>query len=74
MYAGQVLDAGQVTVELNTVFQKLVAVLSKIDPAKLNVTLGAIAAAVNGRGHEIGQMLSRSGRLFWRPWSPACRP
>lgn len=58
MYAGQVLDAGQVTVELNTVFQKLVAVLSKIDPTKLNVTLGAIAAAVDGRGHEIGQMLS----------------
>ena len=58
MYAGQVLDAGQVTVEINTVFQKLVAVLSKIDPTKLNVTLGAIAAAVNGRGHEIGQMLS----------------
>lgn len=58
MHAGQVLDVGQVTVEINTVFQKLVAVLSKIDPAKLNETLGAIAAAVNGRGHEIGQMLS----------------
>jgi phospholipid/cholesterol/gamma-HCH transport system substrate-binding protein len=58
MYAGQVLDAGRVTVEINTVFQKLVAMLSMIDPPKLNETLGAIAAAVNGRGHEIGQMLS----------------
>lgn len=58
MHAGQVFDAGQVTVEINTVFQKLVAVLSKLDPAKLNETLGAIAAAVDGRGHEIGQMLS----------------
>ncbi|HET6734418.1 MCE family protein [Mycobacterium sp.] len=58
MYPGQVLAAQQVTVEINTVFEKLTSVLSKIDPAKLNQTLGAIAAAVNGRGHEIGQMLS----------------
>jgi virulence factor Mce-like protein len=58
MYPGQVLDAQQVTVEINTVFEQLTSVLSKIDPAKLNQTLGAIASAVNGRGHEIGQMLS----------------
>jgi phospholipid/cholesterol/gamma-HCH transport system substrate-binding protein len=58
MYAGQVLDAGQVTVEINTVFEQLTAVLAKIDPPKLNQTLGAIASALNGRGHEIGQMLS----------------
>jgi ABC-type transporter Mla subunit MlaD len=31
--------------------------LSKIEPAKLNETLGAIASGVNGRGHKIGQML-----------------
>src|ERR1700736_6202008 len=55
MYPGQVLDAQQVTVEINTVFEQLTSVLSKIDPAKLNQTLGAIASAVNGRGHEIGQ-------------------
>ena len=64
MYAGQVLDGGRVTVEINTVFQKLVAVLSKIDPAKLNETLGAIAAAVSGRGHQIGQMLSDLDAFF----------
>jgi len=29
--------------------------LSAIDPAKLNETLGAIASAVHGRGHRIGQ-------------------
>lgn len=56
MYAGQVLDARQVTVEINTVFQRLTQVLSTIDPTKLNETLGAIASAVNGRGHEMGQM------------------
>jgi phospholipid/cholesterol/gamma-HCH transport system substrate-binding protein len=58
MYSGQVLDAGHVTVEINTVFQQLTHVLSKIDPAKLNETLGAIASAFNGRGQKIGQALS----------------
>jgi len=58
MYAGQVLDADHVTVEINTVFEELTSVLAKIDPAKLNETLGAIASALNGRGHKIGQTLS----------------
>jgi phospholipid/cholesterol/gamma-HCH transport system substrate-binding protein len=58
MYAGQVLDAGRVTVEINTVFQQLTSVLAQLDPAKLNETLGALASALNGRGHNIGQMLS----------------
>jgi virulence factor Mce-like protein len=56
--AGQVLDGKHVTVEINTVFQQLTSLLATIDPAKLNETLGAIASAVNGRGHKIGQMLS----------------
>ena len=42
----------------NTVFENLTSVLSKIDPPKLNETLGAIASAVNGRGEKIGQMLT----------------
>jgi phospholipid/cholesterol/gamma-HCH transport system substrate-binding protein len=55
---GAVLQNKDVTVEINTVFQQLTSVLSTIDPAKLNETLGGIASAVNGRGHKIGQMLS----------------
>jgi virulence factor Mce-like protein len=58
LHGGQVLDGKHVTVEINTVFQELTSVLSKVDPAKLNETLGAIASAVNGRGHKIGQTLS----------------
>ncbi|PJE19920.1 MAG: MCE-family protein, partial [Mycobacterium sp.] len=54
----QVLEGKGVTVEVNTVFQQLTNLLSNIDPAKLNETLGAIAAAMNGRGHKIGQALS----------------
>jgi phospholipid/cholesterol/gamma-HCH transport system substrate-binding protein len=56
--AGQVLDAAHVTVEVNTVFEQLTSVLSKVEPAKLNETLGAIASALNGRGEKIGQTLS----------------
>jgi len=58
MHAGQVLDAKSVTVEINTVFEQLTSVLSKIEPAKLNETLGALASALNGRGHKVGQMLA----------------
>jgi phospholipid/cholesterol/gamma-HCH transport system substrate-binding protein len=58
LHGGQVLDGKHVTVEINTVFQELTSVLSKVDPAKLNETLGAIASAVSGRGHKIGQTLS----------------
>jgi phospholipid/cholesterol/gamma-HCH transport system substrate-binding protein len=58
MHAGQVLDAGHVTVEINTVFQQLTSLLRKIDPAKLNETLGALATALNGRGGRLGQTFS----------------
>jgi virulence factor Mce-like protein len=55
--AGQVIDGKHVTVEINTVFQQLVSVLSQIEPAKLNQTLGAIAKSLNGRGNKFGQTL-----------------
>ena len=52
------IQGQHVTVEINTVFQQLVTVLDKIDPAKLNETLGAVATAFNGRGEKIGQTLA----------------
>jgi virulence factor Mce-like protein len=55
LHAGQVLDSEHVTVEVNTLFQRLVSVFDKIDPAKLNETFGALAQAVSGRGEKIGQ-------------------
>jgi phospholipid/cholesterol/gamma-HCH transport system substrate-binding protein len=58
MRAGQVIQSQHVMVEINTVFQQLVSVLDKIDPTKLNQTLGAIATAFNGRGEKIGQTLT----------------
>ncbi len=57
LHAGQTLEGKHVTVEINTVFEQLTSVLDKIDPAKLNETLGAVAAGFNGRGGKIGQTL-----------------
>ena len=56
--SGAVLDAGHVTVEINTVFQQLQAVLSKINPAKLNETLAALASGSSGRGGALGQTIT----------------
>ncbi len=56
--AGTVIRGGDnVTVELNTVFQKLVSVLSAVEPAKLNQTLGALSKSLDGRGEAFGQTL-----------------
>ncbi|TGD88474.1 MCE family protein [Mycolicibacterium sp. CH28] len=57
LQAGQVIEGKHVTVEINTVFQQLVSVLSQVEPAKLNQTLGAIAKSLNGRGDKFGQTL-----------------
>ncbi|MGB8404253.1 MAG: MCE family protein, partial [Mycobacterium sp.] len=55
---GQTVEAGHVMVEVNTVFEQLTSVMSSIEPAKLNETLGALAQAMSGRGQKVGQMLS----------------
>lgn len=56
--AGQVLTADHVTVEINTVFEQLSHVLGKIEPAKLNQTMGALGTALDGRGDQIGQTMA----------------
>lgn len=61
---GQVLDASHVNVEFNTIFEQLVSVLSKIQPEKLNETLGAIASAFDGRGQKFGNTLSEFDALL----------
>lgn len=55
LHGGQTLDGKRVTVEINTVFEQLTSLLSKIEPDKLNETLGALASALDGRGEKIGQ-------------------
>lgn len=58
LHAGQTLRGQHVMIEIDTVFQQLVSVLSHIDPPKLNESLGALAQAFSGRGQKLGQSLS----------------
>ena len=53
--AGAVLYSKNVSTEVNTVFENLVNLLNKIDPAKLNAVLTAVADAVRGQGERIGE-------------------
>lgn len=52
------LDSERVTVEVNTIFEDLNAVLQHVDPTKLNRTLGAMSTALSGRGETFGRSLS----------------
>ncbi len=52
---GQTLYAGNVTSEVNTVFQNLVDLLDTVDPAKLNAILSASAEGLRGQGPAIGE-------------------
>ena len=62
--AGQVLKSRNVTVEANTVFQNVVAVLDQVDPAKLNSTLSALAEGVRGQGERIGQATTDANQVL----------
>jgi phospholipid/cholesterol/gamma-HCH transport system substrate-binding protein len=73
--AGQVLQSRNVTSEVNTVFQNLVGLLDKVDPAKLNSILSAFAEALRGQGNVIGQATSDANEvlLALNPRSDAMR-
>lgn len=58
--AGATIDANHVTVEIDTVFEKLTAVLRTVDPGKLDQTLGAISTALQGRGERLGVALGKA--------------
>lgn len=64
--AGQVLDADHVMTETNTLFQQLVSVLDAVQPEKLNETLGAMSAALNGQGEKFGQLLGNLHTVLGR--------
>lgn len=64
LQSGQVLDASHVTVEINSVFEQLTALISKMEPAKLNATLTALSSALSGRGEQTGQMIADFDHFF----------
>jgi phospholipid/cholesterol/gamma-HCH transport system substrate-binding protein len=52
---GDVIEATDVTVEVNDVFAHGIDVLRAVEPAKLNATLTAASTALDGRGDRFGQ-------------------
>jgi phospholipid/cholesterol/gamma-HCH transport system substrate-binding protein len=57
--AGQTIEARNVMVEINTLFQQLTSLLDKVAPDKLNETLAALGSALSGRGHAIGTTIDQ---------------
>ncbi|HEY6577497.1 MAG TPA: MCE family protein, partial [Mycobacterium sp.] len=64
LQSGQVLQSRNVSVEVNTVFENVVGVLDKIDTAKLNSVLSALADGVRGQGERIGQATTDANQVF----------
>ncbi|MGE0214668.1 MAG: MCE family protein [Mycolicibacterium sp.] len=62
--AGQVLYSRNVASEVNTVFQNIVELLDKVDPAKLNSILSALAEGLRGQGEEIGRAITGANRVL----------
>jgi phospholipid/cholesterol/gamma-HCH transport system substrate-binding protein len=62
--ADQVLRSRNVSTEVNTVFENVVRVLDRIDPAKLNSTLSALAEGVRGQGERIGQATTDANQVL----------
>lgn len=72
---GATVSATAVTVEFNTLFQRLSTILEKIDPEKLNATLSAWGTALDGRGARLGELLTSSDEVLRQlnPSLPALR-
>lgn len=55
---GAEVQASDVQLEVNTLFQTLTDVLGKIDPINLNATLSALGEGLRGNGDDLGAMLA----------------
>jgi phospholipid/cholesterol/gamma-HCH transport system substrate-binding protein len=55
--SSDVIDARNVTVEFNTLFETITGIAERIDPVKLNLTLTATAESLTGLGTKLGKSL-----------------
>lgn len=67
------MESRNVTTEVNTVFQNLVAVLNKVDVAKLNAVLTALAEGFRGKGPAIGEATTDFNQVLTEI-NPAAKP
>jgi phospholipid/cholesterol/gamma-HCH transport system substrate-binding protein len=64
LHAGSVIETTHITTELNNTFDHLMTLLTEIQPAKLNATLGAFAQAVQGQGDSLGTTISKANNYL----------
>ena len=62
--SNDVIEAGSVSTEVNTVFQTLTSIAQSVDPVKLNLTLSGAAEAVSGLGDKFGAALVNANTVF----------
>lgn len=62
--AGTVLKSHNVSTEVNTVFENLRNLITKLDPMKLNATLTALADGVRGQGERIGEATTAANQVL----------
>lgn len=58
--AGSVIEAQQVSAEINTVFDELMTLLNRVEPAKLNTVTSALAETLRGNGEAIGTTIGQT--------------
>jgi phospholipid/cholesterol/gamma-HCH transport system substrate-binding protein len=51
------------SIEGDTVFENLITLLQNVEPAKVNVILGALSTALRGRGTQTGQTIVATNQL-----------
>lgn len=62
--SGAVLHSRNVTTEVNTVFQNLVALLHQVEPSKLNAVLATFADGLRGQGQRIGEAITDANQVL----------
>lgn len=63
---GTVIEASNVTTEVNTVFQNLVDVTEAIEPDKLKASVSALAEGLRGQGAQLGVGLTQLNDIVAR--------
>lgn len=56
--SGANVQASDVQLEVNTLFEKLTDLLDKVDPVQLNGSISALAEGLRGNGENLGALLS----------------
>lgn len=59
-----VITSGSVSTEINTMFRDVAAILDRVDPAKLQAVLAALAEGLGGHGATIGQTITDTNEVL----------